>query len=94
MNIFKKLLTTDKDSKVTSDNTINYEVTSDEQIDFANGAIEIFNPVLKQFGFKLLKLKITEYGTTIIWIKDKCYIDLQGNTHPHDTPNYYGIDIR
>ena len=93
MNIFKNYLTKDKDSKVTSDQTTNYEVTSEEQIDFVNGAIEILNPVLRQFGFKLLKLKVTEYGSTIIWIKNKLYIDLGGNTHPHDAPNYYGIAL-
>jgi len=93
MNIFKKYLTTDNVSKVTSEKTINDEVTSEEQIDFANGAIEIFNPALKQYGFKLLKLNITKYGTAIIWLKNKCYIDLSGNTHPRDSPNYYGIAL-
>jgi hypothetical protein len=93
MNIFKKHLTADNNSKVVSDKTINYEVASKEQIDFANEAIEILNPVLRQFDFKLLKLKITEYGTTIIWIRGKCYVDLQGNTHPHDSPGYFGIAL-
>lgn len=93
MNIFKKHFSTDKHSKVTSDKTINIEMTSEEQIDFANEAIAILNPILRQFGFKLLQLKITAYGTTIIWIKDKCYINLEGNTHPHDAPNYYGIAL-
>ncbi|MBK6963687.1 MAG: hypothetical protein IPH20_06975 [Bacteroidales bacterium] len=91
MNIFKKILTSDNDSKFISDKTINYEVTSEGQIDFANEAIEILNPVLRQFDFKLLKLKITEYSTTIIWIRNKCYIDLGSSTHPHDAPNFYGI---
>jgi hypothetical protein len=72
---------------------VNCEVTSEAQVDFANGVIEVFNPVLRQFGFKLLKLKITEFDTTIVWIKGKCYIELEGNTHPHDAPNYYGIAL-
>ena len=93
MNIFKKYLTSKEHPKVSSDKLENYEVTSEAQIDFANEAIEIFNPVLRQFSFNLLKLKITEYGTIIIWIKGKCYIDLQANTHPHDAPNYYGIAL-
>jgi hypothetical protein len=88
MNIFNKYFSTNKNSKVTSDNTIIYEVTPAEQIDFANEAVEIFNPVLRQFGFNLLKLNITEYRTTIIWIKNKCYIDLGSNTHPHDAPSF------
>jgi hypothetical protein len=93
MNIIKKYFTSNRDSKEPSDQQENYEATSQAQIDFANEAIEIFNPVLKQFGFKLLKVKITKYATTIIWIKGKCYIDLGGNTHPHDAPNYYGIAL-
>lgn len=78
---------------MSSDKQVNFEISSQEQIDFANGAIEIFNPVMKQFGFKLLKLKITKYGTTIIWLKGRCYIEINGNTHPHDSPNYYGIAL-
>ena len=93
MNVFNKYLSSDRNLKVSSDTQVNYEVASEAQIDFANRAIEIFNPVLRQFGFNLLKLKITEYGSTIIWIKGKCYIDLGGNTHPHDAPNYYGIAL-
>lgn len=93
MNIFRKYLTSDRESQMSSVKHVNFEVTSQEQIDFANGAIEIFNPVMKQFGFKLFKLKITEYVTTIIWIKGKCYININGNTHPHDSPNYYGIAL-
>lgn len=93
MNILKKYLSRSNASNPISEKRINYVVTSQEQIDFANGAIEIFNPVLRQFGFNLFKLEITEYGTSIIWIKDKCYIDFSGNTHPHDAPAYYGIAL-
>lgn len=93
MNIFKKYLTPVKIIKAVSDNTIHFEVTSKEQIDFANEAIEILNPVLGQFDFKLLKLKITEYSTTIIWLRNKCYIDLGSSTHPHDAINFYGIAL-
>ena len=46
---------------------------------------------MRQFGFQLLKFKISEYGTTIIWIKNKSYIELSGNTHPHDAPSFYAI---
>jgi hypothetical protein len=93
MNIFKRLIASDKEAQELSNNYVNVEITPDEQIDFANGAIDILNPVMKQYGFKLLKFKITEYGTTIIWIKGKCYIDLGGNTHFHDSPSYYGIAL-
>lgn len=91
MNMLNKLFSALKKSEETSSNIVNYEVTSSEQIEFANAAIEIFNPVLRHFGFNLLKLKITEYSSTVIWIKNKCYIDLSSNTHPKDAPNYYGI---
>lgn len=93
MNIFRKYLTSKRESQESSIKQGNFEVTSQEQIDFANGAIEILNPVMKQFGFKLLKLKIAEYSTSIIWIKGKRYININGNTHPHDSPNYYGIAL-
>ncbi|MCU0423877.1 MAG: hypothetical protein MUC81_13810 [Bacteroidia bacterium] len=91
MNIFKKYFTSDKDFKENLDSQENYELISEAQVDFANGAIEIFNPLLRQFGFKLFKLKITEYGTTIIWIKNKCFIELSSYSHPYDAPSYYGI---
>jgi hypothetical protein len=100
MNIFKKIFSSEKKIQGFSENNLDFEVTpseqevsSMEQIDFANGAIEILNPLMRQFGFKLLKLKITEYGTTIIWLKGKCYADLRANTHPHDAPAYYGIAL-
>jgi hypothetical protein len=93
MNIFNKYFSKDKNLKVISDEKINYEVTPLEQIEFANEAVDIINPVLRQFGFNLLKINITEFGTTIIWIKNKFYIDLESNTHPHDAPNYYGIAL-
>lgn len=93
IHILNKIFSSDKNSKELTENIINYEIASQDQIDFANGAIEVFNPLMKQFRFKLLKLKITEYGTTIIWIKEKCYVDLGGNTHPHDAPSYYGIAL-
>ena len=38
MNIFNKYFSKDKNSKVISDEKINYEVTAPEQIDFANEA--------------------------------------------------------
>ena len=72
MNIFNKYFSKDKNLKVISDEKINYEVTPLEQIEFANEAVDIINPVLRQFGFNLLKINITEFGTTIIWIKNKC----------------------
>ncbi len=62
-----------------------------EQIDFANGAMAIFNPVMEQFGFKLVKRETTQYSTTIIWLKGKQYVDLSSNTHPHDAPHFYSI---
>jgi hypothetical protein len=93
MNIFERLIASDKGAQELPNNQVNVEITPDKQIDFANGVIDILHPVMKQYGFKLLKFKITEYGTTIIWIKGKCYIDLGGNTHPHDSPNYYGIAL-
>lgn len=93
MNIIRKYLVSGKKSDVSTENQVNYERTSQEQVDFANGAIEIFNPVMKQFGFDLLNLKVTEYSTSIIWIKGKCYLEIRGNTHPHDSPNYYGIAL-
>jgi hypothetical protein len=93
MNIFKSLFSTDKEFQESFDKQLNFEVTSEEQVEFANEAIEIFNPLMKQFGFKLLKVKITKYGTTIIWIKGKCYVDLGGNTHPLDAPSYFGIAL-
>ncbi len=69
------------------------EFASENHLDFADGLIEIFYPMLKQYGFKLLKLKITEYSSTLVWIKGNCYIDIGGNTHPHDAPFYYGISL-
>ena len=93
MNILRKIFGPEKEAQEPAEVHVNYEVISVEQIHFANEAIEIFNPVMKQFGFQLLKLKISEYSTRIIWIKDKCYVDLGGNTHPHDSPNYYGIAL-
>jgi hypothetical protein len=91
MNIFTKYFSTNKNSNVTTEKTINYEASSPEHIDFANEAVEILNPVLRKFGFNLLKVNITEYRTTIVWIKNKNYIELGGNTHPHDAPSFFGI---
>ena len=91
MNIFKKNHTSKKETNFSSVKAINYEVISEEQIEFANRAIEIFNPVFKNYGFKLFHFNVTTYGSKIIWIKNNCYIELSSNTHPHDVPNNYGI---
>lgn len=93
MNIFRKLFASNPESQDNSVNQSNSEITSKEHIEFANAAIEVFNPLMRKFGFNLLQFKITEYNTTIIWIKGKCYIDFGANTHPHDSPSYYGIAL-
>jgi hypothetical protein len=93
MNIFNKIFGAVPENKVLADKGGNIEPGSIEQIEFANGAIDIFNTVLKQHGFNLFKLNITEYSSTIIWIKGNCYVELGGITHPHDAPYYYGIAL-
>jgi hypothetical protein len=93
MNIFKKYFSPKKNEALASDLSIHNEVTPIEQIDFANEAIEILHPVLRQYGFSLLKMNVSEYSTSIIWIKNKCYIDLGSNTHPHDAPYFYAVAL-
>jgi hypothetical protein len=67
------------------------EKPSPEQKLFAEKAIEIVIPTFEQFGFKKHRIERKEYSSTIIYRKDKQYLEISSNTHPRDYPNYYNI---
>jgi hypothetical protein len=91
MRVFKNLTVKLNQNQLLDDSGVQYQKVSEVHLDFVNCAVDLFNPTLKEYGFKLLKLQNTEFGSKIIWIKGNCYIELWSNTHPHDSPSFYGV---
>ena len=60
-------------------------------IEFINKVLEVFNDVLSSYNFTLFRKEVQAFGCEIIWIKNKSYINIFLNTHPHDAPKHFGI---
>jgi hypothetical protein len=67
------------------------ERPSPAHIAFAKSAREIIGNTIKQFGFKFYRKEIISWHTSIIYRKNKQYIEIAANTHPIDAPSYYNI---
>ena len=61
------------------------------QIEFINEVLEVFNDALSSYNFTLFRKEVKAFGCEIIWIKNKSYIIIFQNTHPHDAPGHFGI---
>jgi hypothetical protein len=80
-----------KRNKKSKTETVETKEPSPEQTLFADTVLEIISPTLEQFGFARYRTKIEMYNTTIIYRKDKQYIEISGSTYPTDYPYCYNI---
>lgn len=64
---------------------------SPEHKEFSKSVIEMFSPLLKDFGFVLESSKVKEYSSTIVFRNGQQYIKIQGSTYPTDYPYSYNV---
>lgn len=58
---------------------------------FAQVVLDIVGPTVEKHGFILHSKEIKQHSSTIIWRKNKQYVEVGSTTYPTDYPFYYNI---
>lgn len=59
--------------------------------DFANLAVEAFDRILADYGFRRISKKLEGHFFTADYVSGSRYISLRANTHPRDFPPYFNV---